>query len=165
MKTYNNRNTQIMIRLALYQPDIPQNTGTILRLAACFGTQIDIIEPCGFIWSDNNLKKSALEALSKDSCTRHSDWQSFADSCKQNNKRILLLTTKAEQSYTEVKYSQNDILLLGRETAGVPQNVHDACKIRLRIPMQAETRSLNLALSAAIALSEAIRQIGNVNLQ
>lgn len=153
-----------MLRLALYQPDIPQNTGAILRLAACFGSAVDIIEPCGFVWSDSALKRAAMDYRTQASCTRHNDWQSFYDSCRKANRRLILLTTKSEESLYQANYAEGDVLLLGRESAGVPQHIHSVCDLRVRIPMQNQARSLNIALAAAIALSEAIRQIGNSNL-
>ena len=154
-----------MLRLALFQPDAPQNTGTIIRLAACLGTPLDIIEPCGFKWEDNTLKRAAMDYLEQADCTRHKDWESFHDSCKQNNRRIALLTLDAKLAHTEAKYAQNDTLLLGPELKEIPQHVHDAAELQLQIKMLPSAVSINLALAAAIALSEAVRQIGNENLQ
>ena len=147
------------MRLALYEPDIPQNTGTIMRLGACFAISIDIIEPCGFILSDRRLKRSGMDYLDHVSFTRHDSWVKFLETTQtEDTSRIILLSTKAKQNYTDFTFDPNDILLLGRESAGVPAKVHDAADASIIIPMTLETRSLNVAISAAIVLGEALRQ-------
>jgi len=145
------------MRLALFEPDIPQNTGTILRLAACFSIGVDIIEPCGFIFSDRRLKRAGMDYLDQVELSRHDAWAHFIANDNQN-RRIILLTTKAETCYTEFEFQPADILLLGRESAGVHDDVHDAVDARLRVPMSPDMRSLNIAVSAAMVLGEALRQ-------
>ena len=146
------------MRLALYQPDIPQNTGTLMRLSACMGIGIDIIEPCGFIWNDSKLKRAGMDYLDKVDYTRHLSWQHFMDFAKQNNKRIILLSTKAKESYLDFEFNQNDILLLGRESSGVPTEVHNTVDNRVIIPMTGDFRSINIATAGAMVLGEALRQ-------
>ncbi|MET3589803.1 tRNA (cytidine/uridine-2'-O-)-methyltransferase [Bartonella silvatica] len=148
------------LHIALFQPDIAGNTGTILRLSACFGLHVHIIEPAGFNLSDRNLKRAGLDYLEYASLERHIDWQHFFHTMKHLNRRLLLLSTKAETYYTQICYQKNDVLLFGRETAGVPDYVHESVDCTLRIPMQPHTRSLNLAMSVAITTGEALRQIG-----
>ncbi|RUM95905.1 tRNA (cytidine(34)-2'-O)-methyltransferase [Pseudaminobacter arsenicus] len=148
------------IRIALYQPDIAGNTGTILRMAACFGIAVDIIEPAGFDLSDRALRRAGMDYLEMAALTRHLDFASFEAWRQAEGRRLLLFSTKAALPYAEFRYGDGDIILLGRESAGVPDHVHDAADARLLIPMKGGGRSLNLALSAAIAVSEAIRQIG-----
>ena len=144
------------MRIALYQPDIPQNTGTILRMAVCFGLPVDIIEPCGFIWNSKELKRAGMDYLDKVDVTRHMAWETFLQA--HPNERLVLLTTKASVPYTKFQFQKNDILLFGRESAGVPENVHQTVQARIRIPMKPNERSLNLALSCAMATAEAMRQ-------
>ncbi len=147
------------MRLALFEPDIPQNTGTILRLAACFRVSVDIIEPCGFVFSDRRLKRAGMDYLDQVDLQRHDSWNDFLKNNENEEKaRIVLLTTKAENSHIEFEFHASDILLLGRESAGVPDDVHDAADARILIPMAPETRSLNIAVSAAMVLGEALRQ-------
>ena len=146
------------MRIALYQPDIPQNTGTILRMAVCFGLPVDIIEPCGFIWNSKELKRAGMDYLDKADVTRHMAWETFLQA--NQGKRLVLLTTKASVPYTDFKFQKDDILLFGRESAGVPDNVHNTVNARIRIPMKPDERSLNLALSCAMATTEAMRQVG-----
>ncbi|WP_336276493.1 tRNA (cytidine(34)-2'-O)-methyltransferase [Bartonella sp. CB178] len=148
------------LHIALFQPDIAGNTGTILRLSACFGLHVHIIEPAGFDISDRNLKRAGMDYLEYASLKRHVDWQRFLSTMKHFNHRLLLLSTKAETCYTEMRYQKNDVLLFGRETAGVPSYVHEAADHALKIPMQTGARSLNLAVSVAITTGEALRQIG-----
>jgi tRNA (cytidine/uridine-2'-O-)-methyltransferase len=143
------------MRLALYQPDIAANTGTILRMSACFGVPADIIEPCGFPFSDRSLKRAGMDYLDRVQVTRHASWAAFR---AQVQGRIVLLTTKAEQTHTRFRFAATDILMLGRESAGVPQDVHEAVDARVSIPMAPGERSLNVALAAAIGLGEALRQ-------
>jgi tRNA (cytidine/uridine-2'-O-)-methyltransferase len=146
------------MRLALFQPDIPQNTGALIRLGACFGVPLDIIEPCGFLWSDAKLKRAGMDYLEFAEITRHVSWDDFRTN--RHGKRLVLLTTKAEQPHSDYSFRPDDILLLGRESAGVPDFVHEAADARLRIPMRASTRSLNVAMAGAIVLAEALRQTG-----
>jgi tRNA (cytidine/uridine-2'-O-)-methyltransferase len=146
------------LRIALYQPDIPGNTGTILRMAACFGIGVDLIEPAGFDVSDRSLKRAGMDYLEQAALTRHADWQHFQNWRQGEQRRLLLFSTKAAVPYTQFTFRQGDILLLGRESAGVPDEVHQSADARLIIPMVPGARSLNLALSAAVATGEALRQ-------
>ncbi len=146
------------MRIALYQPDIPQNTGTILRLAACFAVPVDIIEPAGFPWDLAKLRRAGMDYLDLARVTRHVSWGAFlADRAPG---RLVLLTTRADHSPYDFAFAPDDILLLGRESAGVPDDVHQSCGARLRIPMVAEARSLNVAVAAALVLGESLRQCG-----
>lgn len=150
------------MRIALYQPDIPQNAGTIMRMAACFDLDIDLIEPAGFDASDRNLKRAGLDYLQHLRLTRHASWDAFQQWRKAQPQppRLVLLTTRVSVSHLEVAFRSSDILLLGRESAGVPDIVHQAADVRVRIPMREGLRSLNVAISAAIVASEALRQTG-----
>ncbi len=150
------------MRLALYQPDIPQNTGTLLRTAACLGVGVDIIEPCGFIFSDKQLKRSGMDYLDRVDLVRHSSWQAFRGSDIAQAGRLVLLSTRAETPYTEIDYLPSDILMVGRESAGVPDDVFAAADITVTIPMAPDTRSLNVAIAAAMVIGEALRQVGRV---
>lgn len=152
-------NTDLNCHIALYQPDIAGNTGTILRLAACVGARVHIIEPAGFDITDRNLKRAGMDYLDMAALTRHLDWDAFCKWRETHNKRLVLLTTKTDQIYTDFEFSSRDVLLFGRESAGVPQKVHDLCDERLTIKMQEGARSLNLALSVAMIAGEVIRQI------
>lgn len=145
------------MRLALYQPDIPQNTGAILRLAACMGVAVDIIEPCGFVWSDRRLRRAGMDYLDQVQLTRHPSWDAFAVA-RPAGGRLVLLTTRAQIAHTDFAFRPDDTLLLGRESAGVPDIVHEAADARIRVPIAAGARSLNVALAAAIVLGEALRQ-------
>ena len=147
------------MRLALFQPEIPQNVGTILRLAACLETPVDIIEPCGFVWSDRALKRAGMDYAELATVTLHADWRTFL-TARSETSRLILLTTRASQTYVDFAYRPDDILLFGQESAGVPPIVHDAADARLRIPLRQGLRSLNLAVSAAMVLGEALRQTG-----
>jgi tRNA (cytidine/uridine-2'-O-)-methyltransferase len=149
------------MRLAIYQPDIPQNTGSMLRLAACLGVAVDLIEPCGFVWSDRRLRRAGMDYLAGVSLSRHESWASFR-TAGQTPGRLVLLTTHGETPYTEFRFRASDTLIVGRESAGVPAEVHDAADARLVIPMVAGTRSLNVALAASIVLSEALRQTASL---
>jgi tRNA (cytidine/uridine-2'-O-)-methyltransferase len=144
------------MRLALFEPDIPQNTGSLIRLGACLGVPVDIIEPCGFLWSEPKLKRAGMDYLAEADITRHASWNAFR--AARAGARLVLLTTKGAVSYLDFAFSPSDILLLGRESAGVPPEVHDAADARLLIPMRAGLRSLNVAMAGAIVLSEALRQ-------
>lgn len=149
------------MHLALYQPDIAQNLGTTLRTAACLGTEVHIIEPCGFPLDDRKLRRAGMDYIDHVKYSRHSSWEKFKIWIEQEQLRLILLSSKAKQSYTEFQYLPGDVLLLGRETAGVPSEISDYCPHKVTIPMQENMRSLNVAVSAAIVLSEAIRQIRN----
>lgn len=149
------------MRLALYEPDIPQNTGTLMRLAACFNLPVDIIEPCGFIFNDQKMRRAGMDYLDIVDYTRHDSWEKFY---ARRQGRIVLLTTKGSEPYQKFTFRNDDILLLGRESAGVPDFVHQAADVRLRIPMRPETRSINVAVSGAIVLGEALRQTGSFDL-
>ena len=148
------------MKLALYQPDIPQNTGTLLRTAACLEIGVDIIEPCGFAFTDKHLKRSGMDYLDRATLVRHVDWAAF-HALRQGNegRRVVLLTTKAEQAYWDFAFRPDDVLLLGSEGAGVPDDVHDAADARVTVPMAVGARSLNVAVAAAMVLGEALRQI------
>ena len=148
------------LRIALYQPDIAGNTGTILRMAACLGLAVDIIEPAGFDLSDRNLRRAGMDYLEMAALTRHVDFDSFEDWRRGEGRRLLLFSTKAALPYTDFAFADGDILLFGRESAGVPDHVRDAADARLLIPMKGGGRSLNVALAAAMAVGEAMRQIG-----
>lgn len=145
------------MRLALYQPDIPQNTGALLRLGACLGVPLDIIEPCGFLLDDKRLRRAGLDYLGAADFRRHASWEAFRADCRG---RLVLLTTRAELAYTAFAYRPDDVLLVGRESAGVPATVHEAVAARVRVPLRAGLRSLNVALAAAMVLGEALRQTG-----
>ncbi|MCP9232367.1 tRNA (cytidine(34)-2'-O)-methyltransferase [Mesorhizobium sp. LMG 17147] len=147
------------LRIALYQPDIAGNTGTILRFAACLGLGVDIIEPAGFPLGDRALKRAGMDYLEMAALTRHVDWHAFEDWRKLAKRRLVLLSTKAAAIYTDFAFAGDDILLFGRESAGVPDAVHEAADARLTIPMQPGARSINVALSAAMVAGEAIRQL------
>lgn len=148
------------LRIALYQPDIPGNTGTILRLAACLGLSVDIIEPAGFDLSDRNLKRAGMDYLATVTLTRHLSWSHFEEWRATTGRRLVLASTKAAERYTDFTYRRDDILLFGRESAGVPDAVHDATDARIIIPMVEGQRSLNVAVSAAMIAGEALRQTG-----
>ncbi|MDR3450034.1 MAG: tRNA (cytidine(34)-2'-O)-methyltransferase [Alphaproteobacteria bacterium] len=145
------------MRLALYQPDMPPNTGAMMRLCACLGVGLDIIEPCGFPLDDKRLKRAGMDYIDHLDYTRHRSWNDFAEQI--GARRLVLLTTKGAEPYTGFAFRADDILMVGRESAGVPDDVHDRADARLLIPMQPPLRSLNVALSAAMALGEAVRQI------
>jgi len=147
-----------MPRLALYQPDIPQNTGTMLRLAACLGVPVDIIEPAGFDVSDRNFRRAGLDYLDQVEIARHASWRVFEERRRAEGRRLVLATTKAALLYTDVIFAPTDVILLGRESAGVPEEVHAAADARVMIPMQPGLRSLNVAVAAAMILGEALRQ-------
>ncbi|BCG78707.1 tRNA (cytidine(34)-2'-O)-methyltransferase [Mesorhizobium sp. 113-3-3] len=148
------------LRIALYQPDIAGNTGTILRFAACLGLGVDIIEPAGFPLSDKALKRAGMDYLEMAALTRHIDWNAFEDWRRKDRHRLVLLSTKAAAPYTNFSFADGDILLFGRESAGVPDLVHQAADARLTIPMQGSARSINVALSVAMVAGEAVRQLG-----
>ncbi|MEJ8311641.1 tRNA (cytidine(34)-2'-O)-methyltransferase [Agrobacterium larrymoorei] len=146
------------IRIALYQPDIPGNTGTILRLAACLGISVDIIEPAGFDISNRNLKRAGMDYIAAAALTRHVNWERFQEWRATSERRLILASTKAALPYTKVNYRPDDILLFGRESAGVPDHVHDKADERVLIPMVEGQRSINVAMSAAMITGEVLRQ-------
>jgi len=149
------------MRLALYQPDIPQNAGAALRLGACFRVPVDFIEPCGFPFDDKRLRRSAMDYGGVCEFTRHDSWEAFLRTARiAPARRLVLLSTAAAESYTDFIFTASDTLILGRESAGVPDHVHAAADARVRIPIAAETRSLNVVNAGAIVLAEALRQQG-----
>jgi tRNA (cytidine/uridine-2'-O-)-methyltransferase len=145
-----------MIRLALYQPDIPQNTGAIMRLAACMAVELHVIGPTGFVWDEKRMRRAGMDYRDLAAVTRYPSWEGFL--AARPSGRLLLLTTKGSKPHHTFTYQRGDILLFGRESAGVPLDVHQIADARIRIPMTPEARSLNVALSAAIVLGEALRQ-------
>lgn len=148
------------LRLALYQPDIPQNTGTLLRTAACLGVGVDLIEPAGFAVTDRNLRRAGMDYLDAAVLTRHAGWTTFEAARRAAGRRLVLLTTRAATPYLDFRFRGDDVILLGRESAGVPDAVHEAAEARLIVPMRPGLRSLNVAIAAALVLGEALRQTG-----
>ncbi len=148
------------MRIALYQPDIPQNTGTILRMAACLGVPVDVIGPAGFDMSERSLRRAALDYLAFVDLTRHVSWETFRTATKVASPpaRLILLSSKVATNYLDFEFAATDILLLGRESAGVPDSVHDSADARIAIPMRTGLRSLNVAVAAAMVVGEALRQ-------
>jgi len=146
------------MRLALYQPDIAGNVGTIMRLAACFGVPLDIVMPCGFPFSDKTLKRAAMDYGNAADIVRHASADAFFDTNAAEKRRIVLLSSRGDVRLPNAIFQPNDVLLLGSESAGVPENVHARAGLRVRIPMQPGFRSLNIAVAAGIALGEAMRQ-------
>jgi tRNA (cytidine/uridine-2'-O-)-methyltransferase len=153
------------MHIALYEPDIPQNTGTVLRLCACLGVTAHIIEPAGFPVSDRAFRRAGMDYLDAVVIIRHGSWRDFDAWRRQENHRLLLFTTTAAVSYCDYRFAADDILLFGRESAGVPQAVHDAADARLVIPLRPGLRSLNVAVAAAMAAGEALRQTGGMKRQ
>ena len=143
-------------KIALYEPDIPQNTAAIIRTCACFGAKLEIIEPCGFFSSDKRFKRVVMDYMDWNKIDLYRSSQEFFE--KKKNQRIVLMTTKASLSYTKFKFKKNDTILFGRESAGVPESVHQSINNRLKIPMDKSARSLNVASSVAIVLAESLRQ-------
>jgi tRNA (cytidine/uridine-2'-O-)-methyltransferase len=150
------------MRLALYQPDIPQNTGTILRLCGCLGIEAHIIEPAGFPSTDRAFRRAGMDYLEAVTIIRHASWQDFEAWRRAVACRLILFTIKAARSYLDFSFAGSDVLLFGRETAGAPEVVHAAADAKLLIPMRAGMRSLNVAMAAAIAAGEALRQTGGM---
>lgn len=148
------------MRLALYQPDIPPNTGTLLRLGACLGLVVDVIEPCGFPFSDKALRRAGMDYAQEVEVARHLSWNGYLDFLARDlpAARLILLTTKASVVYTDFTFGPDDILLLGQEGSGVPDEVHERADARVRIPMKAGMRSLNVAIAGAMVAGEALRQ-------
>lgn len=149
-----------MIRLALYQPDIPQNTGTILRLGACLGVAVDIVEPAGFAFSEARFRRAGMDYVHLADFERHISFEAFETARKAAGRRLVLLSTRAATPYPDFAFSPSDTLLLGRESCGVPQAVHAGADARVLIPMRPGLRSLNVAVAAAMVLGEALRQTG-----
>lgn len=145
------------MRIALFQPDIAGNVGTILRMAACFGLPVDIIEPCGFPFSDRRLKRAGMDYAAAAEVARHADWNAFLDSSPG---RLVLLTVSGGTALPDAAFTPDDVILAGSETSGVTREVHDAAAMQIRIPMREGFRSLNVAMALGIALGEAIRQTG-----
>jgi len=154
----NGRGKTTAMRIALYEPDIPQNTGTILRLAACLGVEAHIIEPAGFPTSDRAFRRAGMDYLDRVALRRHASWTAFETWRAAESLRLLLFTTAATRSYLDHVYRTDDVLMFGRESSGVPDAVHQAADARLRIPMRPGLRSINVAMAAAMALGEAMRQ-------
>ena len=143
-------------KIALFEPDIPQNTAAIIRTCSCLGAKLEIIEPCGFLFSDKRFKRVVMDYMNDKEIKFYQNSKVFFESKK--NQRIVLMTTKASISYTEFKFDKNDTILFGRESAGVPENIHKIVKNRLKIPMKNNMRSLNIASSVAIILAESLKQ-------
>ena len=144
------------MHIALYKPDIPQNTAAIIRLGACLNLKIHIIEPCGFNLHDSRFKRVVMDYMGMSRIFRYEDYDDFIK--KNKDKRIVLMTTKAKKHYHKFKFKKNDMMLFGRESAGVPENLHETIKNRIKVPMNKKTRSLNVAMSVAIISAEALRQ-------
>ena len=147
------------MRVALYQPDIPQNTGNIMRLAACLGFELDIIEPTGFFFDDKLLNRSLMDYIKMCNYKRHQDWDSFLSLYKKQNYKVILFTTHSKKNYLNFKFKSNDILLFGNESSGVPKNIHQVVDERLTIPMQKGLRSLNISSAVSIIVGESLRQL------
>ncbi|AUG53990.1 tRNA (cytidine(34)-2'-O)-methyltransferase [Thalassospira marina] len=148
------------MRICLFEPDIPQNTGTILRMAACLGVGVDIIEPCGFLLTSASLKRAGMDYLEAASYQRHADWQAFQEARKNGDLpgRLVLMTTKGAVPYCDFEFRPDDILMLGAESRGVPDQVHETADARVVIPLRPGMRSLNVAMAAAMTVGEAMRQ-------
>ncbi|HEU0117523.1 MAG TPA: tRNA (cytidine(34)-2'-O)-methyltransferase [Alphaproteobacteria bacterium] len=147
-----------LLRLALFEPDMPPNTGAMMRLCACFGLPLDIIEPCGFAFDDKKLRRVAMDYIDLLDYKRHRSWDDFRQHAKTEKRRIVLLTTKTKMPYYQFDFQKNDILMVGRESSGVPEVVHSAADARVTVPMVPEARSLNVGMAAAIVMAEALRQ-------
>ena len=145
-------------KIALYEPDIPQNTAAIIRTCACLGAKLEIIEPCGFLFTDKRFKRVVMDYMNRDQIKFYESSDKFFEAKK--NERIVLMTTKGSISYTKFKFNSDDTILFGRESAGVPETIHRLIENRLKIPMNNKVRSLNIASSVAIVLSESLRQTG-----
>ncbi len=149
-----------MFNIALYQPDIPQNTAAIIRLCSCFDTTLEIIEPCGFYIDDKKLKRVAMDYLDRSKIITYSSYEKFL--IKKKNSRVILMTTKAKKNYNNFRFNRKDTILFGRESQGVPKIVHNNCYQKLKIPLKRNARSLNIGMAVAITLSEALRQNSNL---
>lgn len=152
----NNLSTE-HIKIALYQPDIPQNVGAMMRLCACLNVGLEVIEPCGFPWDEKKIRQSAMDYFDAANINRHSSWNAFIES-HSAPARIILMTTRADMDYIDFKFQPGDILLAGRESSGVPEDIHNAADSRLAIPMQGGLRSLNIVNATSMILGEALRQ-------
>jgi len=148
------------MHIALYEPDIPQNTGTILRLAACLGIEAHLIEPAGFPTSDRAFRRAGMDYLDQVQLIRHASWGAFEAWRQAQGLRLVLLTTRAASSYLDHAFARRDVLMFGRESAGVPDAVHAAAEVRLKVPMRAGLRSINVAMTCAMVVGEALRQVG-----
>ncbi|HJN23649.1 MAG TPA: tRNA (cytidine(34)-2'-O)-methyltransferase [Rhodospirillales bacterium] len=146
------------MRLVLFEPDIPQNAGTLLRLGACLGVPVDVIEPCGFVFADKYFRRAGMDYLDRADLTRHLSWPAFQEARRGKGARLVLLTTRASMPYTAFRFETGDALVLGRESSGLPDAVHDAAEARVKVPMASAMRSLNVATAAAMVLGEALRQ-------
>lgn len=147
--------------MALFQPDIPQNAGTLLRTAACLNVPVDLVEPCGFLLGDHHFRRAGLDYLDRANMVRHPCWEAFLEARQERKQgRLVLLTTRASVLHTDFSFRSDDVLLVGRESSGVPDHVHAAAEARVRVPMEPGARSLNVAISAAMVLGEALRQTG-----
>ena len=146
------------MRLALFEPDIPQNAGTLMRLGACLDVAVDVIEPCGFVFDERRMRRAGMDYLDQVDLTRHASWAAYQARFSKQAGRLILLTTHAATSYTDFKFQPDDTVLLGRESAGVPDAVHEAADARVTVPMAADARSLNVAVAAAMVLGEGLRQ-------
>ena len=152
--------SNICPKIALYEPDIPQNTASIIRTCSCLGAYLEIIEPCGFLFSDKRFKRVVMDYMDEDKIQFYKNSEEFFDSKK--NDRVILITTKSKKSYTDFNYRANDTILFGRESAGVPEHIHKLVNERLKIPMIKNKRSLNISTSVAIVLAENLRQINKI---
>lgn len=150
-----------MIRLALYQPEIPQNTGTLLRAGACLGVQLDIIDPCGFGLSDARLKRAGMDYVDLSHYTRHTSWQAFQKEAAAQSRRLVYLTPHSDHAYTDFEFTPQDTLILGRESDGIPPETAKEIPHHITIPMAKGRRSLNVALAGAMVVGEALRQLNN----
>ncbi len=157
METMTHSKINIGPKIALYEPDIPQNTASIIRTCSCLGANLEIIEPCGFIFSDKRFKRVVMDYMDTKQIKFYKNYDEFLNSKK--NQRIILITTKAKKSYIDFNFKFNDTILFGRESSGVPENIHKIVDEKLKIPMKNNKRSLNLATSVAIVLAEYLRQI------
>lgn len=153
------------INLALYQPEIPQNTGTLMRLCACMSITLNIIHPCGFVWDDRRLRRAGMDYMDITTVHHHTSWEIFLENIKINGNRLILLDAKAEMPYTDFSFQRRDILMLGQESAGVPEDIFKAIPHRLRIPMAPNRRSLNVSLAAAMVVGEALRQMNSFSIR
>jgi tRNA (cytidine/uridine-2'-O-)-methyltransferase len=148
------------MRVALYEPEIAGNVGAVMRLGACLGVAVDLIEPMGFAWDDKRVRRTAMDYIDHVEVVRHAGWEAFRETV--GGRRLVLFTTKAVQSPYDFAFGADDVLLFGKESAGVPAEVAAACDARLRIPMRPQVRSMNLASSAALVMGEALRQTGGL---
>ena len=160
MDTMTHDHSNLRPKIALYEPDIPQNTASIIRTCSCLGAYLEIIEPCGFLFSDKRFKRVVMDYMDEDKIQFYKNSEEFFDSKK--NDRVILITTKSKKSYTDFNYSVNDTILFGRESAGVPEHIHRLVNERLKIPMNKNKRSLNISTSVAIVLAENLRQINEI---